>query len=69
MIAAMRALRVYVLPGAVVQSVMIGGGYGTGREIVEYFTRYGMVGGLLGLALVTLCFAILLAVRRPPAFE
>jgi len=41
---------------------MIGGGYGTGREIVEYFTRFGFVGGLLGLVLVASCFAGLLAV-------
>jgi uncharacterized membrane protein YkvI len=54
--------RVYVLPGAVFQSVMIGGGYGTGREIVEYFTRFGALGGLFGLGLVTACFAVLLAV-------
>jgi uncharacterized membrane protein YkvI len=41
---------------------MMGGGYGTGREIVEYFSRYGFVGGLLGLVLVTSCFVVLLAV-------
>ena len=52
--------RVYLLPAGVFQSLMIGGGYGTGREIVEYFTRYGIVGGLLGLTLVTACFAVLL---------
>ena len=27
----------YLLPGFVFQSLMIGGGYGTGREIVEFF--------------------------------
>jgi uncharacterized membrane protein YkvI len=53
--------RVYLLPAGVLQSLMIGGGYGTGREIVEYFTRFGLVGGLLGLTLVTTCFSILLA--------
>jgi uncharacterized membrane protein YkvI len=57
-----RIWRVYALPAAVFQSVMIGGGYGTGREIVEYFTRFGVLGGLLGLGLVTVCFAVLLAV-------
>jgi len=54
--------RIYVLPAAVFQSVMIGGGYGTGREVVEYFTRFGVLGGLMGLGLVTACFAVLLAV-------
>ena len=42
----------YFLPGAVMQSIMIGGGYGTGREISEYFTQYGMGRGLLGLCVV-----------------
>jgi uncharacterized membrane protein YkvI len=31
-------IRIYIVPRAVFQSVMIGGGYGTGREIVEHFT-------------------------------
>ena len=26
----------YILPGVIVQSVMVGGGYATGREIIEY---------------------------------
>jgi len=41
---------------------MIGGGYGTGREIVEYFSRFGFLGGLLGLAVAAGGFALLLAV-------
>jgi uncharacterized membrane protein YkvI len=56
------ALRVYVVPGAVFQSALIGGGYGTGREIVEYFSRFGILGGALGFATVTLSYAILLGV-------
>lgn len=43
----------YLLPGFVFQSVVIAGGYGTGREIVEYFLSYGPLGGLLGMFLVT----------------
>jgi uncharacterized membrane protein YkvI len=54
--------RAYLIPAAVCQSLMIGGGYGTGREIVEFFSRYGMRGGLLGLGLVAGCFAVILAV-------
>ena len=57
-----RFWRIYILPAAVFQAVMIGGGYGTGREIVEYFTRFGIAGGLAGLALAGACFAVLLAV-------
>lgn len=54
--------RAYLVPAGVFQSLMIGGGYGTGREVVEYFSRFGFVGGLLGLALVAICFAVLLTV-------
>lgn len=50
----------YLLPALVFQSIIIGGGYGTGRELVEFFLQYGPVGGLLGmlgptLVLTTLC--------------
>ncbi len=43
--------RRYLLPGFVFQSIMIAGGYGTGRELVEFFLRYGPGGGLLGMLL------------------
>ena len=56
-----RFFRVYIVPGAVFQSVMVGGGYGTGREIVEYFTSYGAVGGLLGIGVAYLVLALVLA--------
>ncbi len=56
-----RFFRVYIVPGAVFQSVMVGGGYGTGREIVEYFTSYGAVGGVLGLCVAYLVLATVLA--------
>ncbi len=42
----------YVLPGFVFQSLVIAGGYGTGREIVEFFLTYGPLGGLLAMVLV-----------------
>lgn len=52
----------YLLPGFVFQSVVIAGGYGTGRELVEYFLNYGPLGGLLGMFLVTtLIWSLLLA--------
>jgi uncharacterized membrane protein YkvI len=51
------------MPGLVFQGVVIGGGYGTGREIVEYFMRFGAIGGLLGMFVVTVpVWAIILAV-------
>lgn len=40
---------------------MIGGGYGTGREIVEYFTSYGSLGGLVGIAVSFIMMAAVLA--------
>jgi uncharacterized membrane protein YkvI len=58
----MSVWRVYVVPAGVLQSLMVGGGYGTGREIVEYFSRFGFAGGLLGLGLVAGCLAVLLGV-------
>ena len=38
-----------IMPGLVFQSIGIAGGYGTGRELVEFFLQYGPVGGLLGM--------------------
>jgi uncharacterized membrane protein YkvI len=57
-----RIWRAYIVPAAVFQSLMIGGGYATGREIVEYFSRHGLRGGLCGLALVAVCFSVLLSI-------
>lgn len=39
----------YLLPGVVLQSVLIGGGYATGREIVEYGAKFGALGWLAGI--------------------
>lgn len=40
-----------VLPAVVLQSVLIGGGYATGREIVAYGAKYGSLGWLSVLAI------------------
>lgn len=53
-------LQIYLVPGAVFVSVVMGGGYGTGREVVEYFTQYGLQGGLLGIGVATVAFAVIL---------
>ncbi len=45
--------RKYLLPGFIFQSVIIGGGYGTGREIIEFFLSHGPVKGIAGMLLVT----------------
>jgi len=55
--------RKYLLPGFVFQSVVIAGGYGTGRELVEYFLNFGPLGGLLGMFLVTtVLWSVILAI-------
>ena len=57
-----RTFKKYLLPGLVFQSVVIAGGYGTGRELVEYFLNYGPLGGLLGMLIITtVMWSVLLA--------
>ena len=43
------------------KKIIVGGGYGTGREIVQYFTRFGPHGGLLALTVATLVFGLVLS--------
>lgn len=52
----------YLTPGLVFQSVLIGGGYGTGAEIARYFGRHGLVGGLMALGVSAAGWALLCAV-------
>ena len=51
----------YWLPGLLFQSVIIGGGYATGRELVEFFLIAGPRGGLLGMLVATLAFSLIAA--------
>ncbi|HEY5691111.1 MAG TPA: hypothetical protein VIS49_06625 [Cyclobacteriaceae bacterium] len=44
-------IRKILLPGIILQSVLIGGGFATGREIVEYGGRFGSKGWISGLAI------------------
>ena len=44
------AIGKYLLPGIILQSVLIGGGYATGREIMEYGAKFGALGWWSGLA-------------------
>jgi len=46
-------LKRYLLPGFVCQSVIIAGGYGTGRELAEFFLSRGPTGGLLAILVAT----------------
>lgn len=44
-----KGIMIYLLPGIILQSVLIGGGYATGREIVEYGGKYGVYGWISGV--------------------
>ena len=57
-----RGFMKYLVPGFIFQSVVIGGGYGTGAEIAQYFGVRGMVGGLLGMIVPTIVWSLLCAV-------
>ena len=52
----------YFLPGLVFQSVVIGGGYGTGRELVEFFLTDTPLGGLMGMVTAMLVWSLVTAV-------
>ena len=41
--------RVFIIPSSVFLSVVFGGSYGTGREVMEFISQHGPVGGLLPL--------------------
>lgn len=41
----------YFLPGIILQSVLIGGGYATGREIVQFGAKFGSMGWLGGIGI------------------
>lgn len=41
----------YLLPGVILQSVLIGGGYATGREIYQYGAMFGSMGWMSGITI------------------
>jgi len=53
--------RRYLLPAFVIQSVLLAGGFGTGREIVEYFSSNGALGALLGLGFAFVIFSLVIS--------
>ena len=58
----MSRIAAVLMPAAVFQSVIVGGAYGTGREVAEFISRFGPWGGLGVLALAALGFGLVLAV-------
>ena len=47
-----------LLPAIILQSVLIGGGYSTGREVVEYAGKHGSV-GWISVVIIFLGFSLL----------
>lgn len=50
----------YLLPGVLFQSTLIGGGYASGREVVQFGGRFGPV-GLWSIAVILLGFSVIAA--------
>ena len=56
-----KAFQKYLLPGLVFQSIVVGGGYGTGRELVQFFLTQGPLGGYRGMLVAMLVWGVILA--------
>jgi len=41
----------YMVPGIILQSTLIGGGYATGREVVQYGAKFGAYGWVAGIVI------------------
>ncbi|MFB4169474.1 hypothetical protein [Virgibacillus sp. JSM 102003] len=63
----------YLLPAIIIQSVLIGGGFATGREIVQYGAKFGALGWLGGIGILIgfIVMAVLMFefARKYKAFE
>ncbi|MCB1020297.1 MAG: hypothetical protein KDC27_10230, partial [Acidobacteria bacterium] len=55
-----KAFQKYLLPGFVFQSIVVGGGYGTGRELVQFFLTQGPLDGYFGMLVATLIWGVIL---------
>ncbi|NYF30575.1 hypothetical protein [Sphingopyxis sp. JAI108] len=49
--------RVILTPSAVFLSVLFGGAFGSGREVVQFMSRHGPVGGFLSIGTIALVYA------------
>ncbi|MDW3645610.1 MAG: hypothetical protein R8P61_00940 [Bacteroidia bacterium] len=54
--------KTYIVPGLLFQSIVVGGGYGTGREIIEFFMSKGPLGGYLGILVSMVIWSIIIAI-------
>lgn len=48
----------YLLPGFAFKAVVIGGGYATGRELVEFFLPSGPRGGLFAMLFAAVTWSV-----------
>ncbi len=55
----MEKIKTILIPGIIFQSVIIGGGYASGREAMEYCAQYGL-NGFLVIILASLLFSLFL---------
>src|SRR5262245_9150891 len=51
----------YVLPGFILKAAIIGGGYLSGRELIQYFASHGPLGGLLGMVIAMVVWSCVYA--------
>jgi uncharacterized membrane protein YkvI len=51
----------YFFPSVTFMSVVIGGGYATGRELAEFFMPAGPLGGLLGMVVTAVVWGVVFA--------
>lgn len=52
------AFQKYVVPGLIFQGIAIAGGYGTGRELVEYFLRFGPFSGIIAMLIPMVIYSL-----------
>ena len=50
--------RVILIPSAVFLSALFGGAYGSGREVAEFISRHGPVGGLTAIFVIAATYAV-----------
>jgi uncharacterized membrane protein YkvI len=50
----------FLLPGFIIQSAIIAGAYGSGKELEQFFLGNGPAGGLLGMMVTMLIFSVVL---------
>ena len=53
-------MRVLLIPASVFLSVIFGGSYGSGREVMEFISQYGPVGGLISVLVTFLTYWVIL---------